>query len=254
MVYIIYKYNSKASMNLHSYWRIDRVRLENDPEVLGSAPRSCRISTREVRVLTKSLNRISLPGNERKLWSDCSTFEKEVCVASKQGSGLAGSIESTQAVRNAAFIGTASVISVDEPQFCGLALVVDDNKLNQLVLAGMLKKIGIASDIAANGIEAVEKMTGTRYDVVFMDCHMPEMDGFAATRLIRALPDSAASRRTTPVIAVTSDDSIECRQECGNVGMNAHMTKPFRRNDLEQVIARNVSTLQKQFDAFRRSA
>ncbi|MBP6011057.1 MAG: response regulator [Alphaproteobacteria bacterium] len=108
-------------------------------------------------------------------------------------------------------------------------LLVEDNATNLLVAQSVLAKYGIIPDTAGNGLEAVEAVRCTRYDVILMDVHMPEMDGLEATRTIRALPGPESK---TPIIALTANSFDSDKEKCRAAGMNAHVGKPFRAVDL----------------------
>ncbi|OGS37611.1 MAG: hypothetical protein A2506_07270 [Elusimicrobia bacterium RIFOXYD12_FULL_66_9] len=111
-------------------------------------------------------------------------------------------------------------------------LVVDDNLINRKVAVMMLSKIGIKADAAGNGQEALEAIAHTPYALVLMDCHMPEMDGLAATRELRRLEGGG---RRLPVIAMTAstgDDLEACRE----AGMDDSLPKPVRLADLENAL------------------
>ncbi len=112
-------------------------------------------------------------------------------------------------------------------------LVAEDNQLNQTVLLAMLNKLGYAADGVANGVEAVAAVRAVEYSLVLMDCEMPEMDGFEATRQIRS---SGAEVRNPnlPVIAVSAKP--EHRDECRKAGMNGYLLKPIFMKDLEEII------------------
>jgi CheY-like chemotaxis protein/HPt (histidine-containing phosphotransfer) domain-containing protein len=113
-------------------------------------------------------------------------------------------------------------------------LVVEDNATNLLVANSVLAKFGITPDVAGNGLEALEAIKRTPYDVVFMDVHMPEMDGLEATRAIRALPPPVS---TVPIIALTANAFGGDIDNCRKAGMNGHIGKPFRREELIVAIA-----------------
>ena len=117
-------------------------------------------------------------------------------------------------------------------------LVVEDNATNQLVVRAVLSKLGITSDMAANGHEALAAMQRAPYDVILMDVHMPEMDGLEATRAIRALPDR---RSRVPIIALTANAFDSDVDACRAAGMNGHVGKPFRREELLIAIADAVT-------------
>ena len=93
----------------------------------------------------------------------------------------------------------------------------------------MLKRLGVEADIANNGIEALEAVTSGNYRLVLMDCQMPEMDGFEATRCIRAQDGYCA---TVPIIAMTANAFAEDREACLAAGMNDYLSKPVREGEL----------------------
>jgi signal transduction histidine kinase/CheY-like chemotaxis protein len=105
-------------------------------------------------------------------------------------------------------------------------LVVEDNAVNQMVIKGLLKKLGLDAAVANNGEEAVNLVRENVPDVILMDCHMPVMDGFEATRQIRGL-EEAAGRSRTPIIAVTADVTVEQEEHCREVGMDDYIPKPI---------------------------
>lgn len=119
------------------------------------------------------------------------------------------------------------------------ALVVEDNPVNQRVAARQLENLGFHVRCASNGAAAVDDIceSGHRYDVILMDCQMPGMDGWEATRRIRACERRAESRRA-PVIAMTADVLPDTEQSCQDAGMDAYMPKPVRRNGLRDTLRR----------------
>ncbi|MEA1938522.1 MAG: response regulator [Pseudomonadota bacterium] len=114
-------------------------------------------------------------------------------------------------------------------------LVVDDSITNQMVAATMLKRAGFKVDVAGNGIEAVEAVRTVPYDLVLMDLAMPEMDGIAATKAIRALPGETGD---VPVVAMTANVTEGADKRCLEAGMNDYIPKPLER-------ARMLKTLSK---------
>ncbi|HEY1338994.1 MAG TPA: response regulator, partial [Bryobacteraceae bacterium] len=108
-------------------------------------------------------------------------------------------------------------------------LVAEDNVVNQKVAARMLERLGLRPDLAGNGREAVEMFELLPYDVIFMDCQMPEVDGYAATREIRRRegPD-----RHVAIIAMTAEAMAGCREHCIEAGMDDHIAKPVKLDDL----------------------
>jgi signal transduction histidine kinase/DNA-binding response OmpR family regulator len=120
-------------------------------------------------------------------------------------------------------------------------LVAEDNHVNQLLVRTMLEKAGHRIDVAANGIEAVDAVHKRPYDVVLMDMQMPEMDGLAAARRIRALDGPMAE---VPIIALTANAMQGVREQVLAAGMNDHVTKPINRRELLSSIARCTGAAQ----------
>jgi PAS domain S-box-containing protein len=104
-------------------------------------------------------------------------------------------------------------------------LVADDNEINQVVACKFLQKLGCQVEVARTGLEAVEAISRTAYDVVLMDCEMPEMDGYEATREIRRREDGTPSH--LPIMALTGHTSDEDAQKCRQAGMDTVLTKPL---------------------------
>ncbi len=117
-------------------------------------------------------------------------------------------------------------------------LLVEDNNVNQIVATGMLKKMGYQITIAHNGKEAVHAVEHENYDLVLMDCQMPVMDGFEATRTIRSLDKG----QKLPIIALTANALREDRERCEVAGMNDYLTKPYKQKELQQVIDKWLAT------------
>jgi len=115
----------------------------------------------------------------------------------------------------------------------GRVLVAEDNPTNQRVATLMLRRIGMSVDVVANGIEALEAIDRIAYDLVFMDCQMPEMDGYEATRRLRS---SGSVRAGMPVIALTANATEDDRRLCLDAGMSEHIAKPVRDEDLRRVL------------------
>jgi CheY-like chemotaxis protein len=114
-------------------------------------------------------------------------------------------------------------------------LVAEDNVVNQKVAVRMLTKIGGQVDVAANGREAIEMIERLAYDLVFMDCQMPEMDGYEATSIIRRRQDE---KRRTPIIAMTANALEGDRERCLDAGMDDYIAKPVRHDQLVGTVRR----------------
>ena len=117
-------------------------------------------------------------------------------------------------------------------------LVAEDNVVNQKVARLMLERAGCRVDIVDDGEQAVAAAQRTAYDVVLMDCQMPVMDGFEATRLIRGLPGPVSS---TVIVALTANALAGDRERCLSVGMDDYLAKPVRREALQEVLSRWAS-------------
>ncbi|HEY9755941.1 MAG TPA: response regulator [Oculatellaceae cyanobacterium] len=120
-----------------------------------------------------------------------------------------------------------------------LILVAEDNTINQKVALLLLRELGYAAHAVANGQEAVDALHRTNYALVLMDCQMPEMDGFEATRAIRKMEDLTGRR--TPIVALTAHAMSFDRDECLSTGMDDYISKPVTAKKLESVLARYLS-------------
>jgi CheY-like chemotaxis protein len=116
-----------------------------------------------------------------------------------------------------------------------LVLVAEDNRVNQKVLTLYLAQIGYQAERADNGLEAVDRWIVQRYDVIFMDARMPEMDGIEATMTIREF-EASSGRPRTPIIAVTASTRTEDRDACYAAGMDDFVTKPLQRDELVKIL------------------
>jgi two-component system, sensor histidine kinase and response regulator len=130
---------------------------------------------------------------------------------------------------------TASEVSLDSSRI----LLAEDGRTNQMVGIQILRKLGYTADIAVNGAEAVEAWRRNKYEVILMDCHMPEMDGFEATRKIREL-EAEQNLKPTRIIAMTASTLSEDRKSCMAAGMNDYTTKPVDPKALRAALTKVV--------------
>lgn len=120
-------------------------------------------------------------------------------------------------------------------------LIVDDMKVNLRVGQEMLRKLGWESDVAMDGSQALEALSRKSYDLVLMDCQMPVMDGYTATREIRNQEVAAGEEVGLPIVAITAHAMEKDRVACTEAGMNDYLTKPFAISELETVLERWLS-------------
>jgi len=132
---------------------------------------------------------------------------------------------------------TASMQDDSRPQ----VLIVDDNAINQQVTNAMVEELGYGTQVAEDGAEALQAMESCNFDLVLMDCHMPVLNGYDATREIRRREGESAKTNRTPVIAVTADLMQSNRHRCLGAGMDDYVTKPFTEQQLRAVLNRWLS-------------
>ncbi len=113
-------------------------------------------------------------------------------------------------------------------------LVAEDNRINQMVALGLLQKLGYAADLACNGVEVLVAMKKTPYDIIFMDCQMPELDGYETTRRIRAEQRVHVPR----IIAMTANAIRGEEERCLEAGMDDYLSKPVRIDELRNTLER----------------
>jgi len=126
-------------------------------------------------------------------------------------------------------------------------LLAEDNQVNQKVAVGLLRKIGFPLAVVADGQEVLEALAHTPYDVILMDCHMPEMDGYEAAEAIRRREKTPDCPWKAPVyiIALTADAMHGDREKCLAAGMNDYLTKPMQLAVLHAALSRCLSLDQK---------
>ncbi|HWI37778.1 MAG TPA: response regulator [Burkholderiales bacterium] len=119
----------------------------------------------------------------------------------------------------------------------GHVLLVEDNVINQQVALGILQISGYSVTVVNNGREALDAHAQGGFDLILMDCHMPEMDGYEATRAIRQR-EAASSTKRIPIIALTANAMARDREECLEAGMDDHLSKPFNMLALQELLER----------------
>jgi CheY-like chemotaxis protein len=125
-------------------------------------------------------------------------------------------------------------------------LVVEDNRVNQKIAMRILdKKLGYHADVVSNGREAIDSLNRLDYDLVLMDCQMPEIDGYEATRTIRDVNSTVRNHRI-PIVAMTANAMKGDREKCLESGMDDYITKPINARELADTIERNISDGGKQ--------
>lgn len=165
----------------------------------------------------------------------------EIHVESMPGQGSTFRVELLLRRVTGAVVAPAAGVVPHRSSFEGMrVLLVEDNKINQRVATRFLERLGCAVELAENGLQALDRVRaavdGPMYDLIFMDCLMPVMDGYVATRSIRAV-EKAAGRRT-PVVAMTASLQDEDRKRCIEAGMDDYIPKPVDPDELGRVVAR----------------
>jgi two-component system, sensor histidine kinase and response regulator len=122
-------------------------------------------------------------------------------------------------------------------------LVAEDNVVNQKVALRQLQKLGYAADAVANGLEVIQAIKQIPYDIILMDCQMPELDGYETTRLIRSEEHKNNKGRTFHIIAMTANALAGDREECIRCGMDDYISKPVRMEELDDAIERGLNAL-----------
>ncbi len=155
---------------------------------------------------------------------------------------LQSSVRALMAARTLA----APVRVVQEPadvvQTVSRVLVVEDNTINQVVAQDMLTEMGCSVHIAENGEEALKLLLDQSFDLIFMDCQMPVMDGYEATRRIRQREQQSEGRRRVPIIALTARAMTRDRERCVAAGTDDFLSKPYNRAALKAMVQRWLAT------------
>lgn len=164
----------------------------------------------------------------------CELMAASIRVDSAPGRGSIFSIHFAAPARRS----TKTEPSVETVQTLPAAtvLVVEDNAINQMVVANMLESMGLTVQTANNGVEALALLDQHPFDLVLMDCQMPEMDGYQCTRQIRAHPQPQLA--DIPIVALTANAMVEDRERCIAAGMNDYLSKPVSLQILREKLSR----------------
>jgi signal transduction histidine kinase/DNA-binding response OmpR family regulator len=204
---------------------VDQGLDEGDAESLANAIRGCGAPP-PVLILMRSLSSSAGQGND-------ASFDRVVHKPVKPELLLRALREFRQST---VALAPASPVAGEAVLHSGFrVLVVDDNPVNQMVCTHLLRKFAAVVSNAANGVEALAALRRSDFDVVLMDCQMPEMDGYEATRQLRRFEPSHPNR-DIPVIAVTANALATDREKCRAAGMNTYLSKPIDRRQLEQAL------------------
>jgi len=155
---------------------------------------------------------------------------------STQLSKLKGSVEEREVV-------TESIEIADKNKELLKILLVEDNVVNQKVALRLIEKIGYRTDLASNGIEAIEAVQSMDYDIVLMDLLMPEMDGLEATKQIKEL---VVNKSRPKIIAMTANSMLGDRELCIDAGMDDYINKPIRIDELETALDKWFAVVEKE--------
>ncbi len=134
----------------------------------------------------------------------------------------------------------AVVLSIKD-SYQAHVLLVEDNEVNQLISEAMLKRLGCKVTLACNGAEAIDKFLSQSFDLILMDCNMPVMDGFEATKQIRIL-EQQSNTPQTPIVALTAHAFEEIKKQCIDAGMYEYLSKPFNQMQLNQILSKFINT------------
>jgi len=163
-----------------------------------------------------------------------SLMNADIKIDSMPGRGSTFRVKFQAAARQAATAERADVVKQPLPP--ADILVVEDNAINQMVVANMLESLGLKVKTANNGLEALELIEQHPFDLILMDCQMPEMDGYQCTQRIRS--HERPHFASLPIVALTANAMTEDRERCLAAGMNDYLSKPVTMQVLREKLLR----------------
>ena len=176
-------------------------------------------------------------------------MDGNIGVKSKEGEGstffFTAKFENSQKTENTRAINQSEYNDVDltlsdkQKQEIQI-LVVDDNPVNKAVAKAILKKLGFLCDVASNGLKAIEMIEANSFNIIFMDCQMPQMDGFEATGHIRNAK-AGEKNKNLPIIAMTAQAMKGSKEQCLSAGMDDYLSKPIKPDTLNQMIEKWIA-------------
>lgn len=164
----------------------------------------------------------------------------QIGVSSEVGKGSTFWIDLTLPVAEEVYQPAGMVQSAFPRSFQCRVLLAEDNEVNRMVSVRMLQSLGCTVEVAANGVEAVQKALANEYDLILMDVQMPEMDGYEATRRIREAERTTGEHRL--IIAMTAHSMESDRRACLEAGMDDYLSKPVKRDRLAETLSRWFGT------------
>ena len=197
---------------------------ESTTRKFGGTGLGLKISQDLVHAMGSEIQVESEPGKGSRFWFNLPVKpvpESDICP-------------SKEVIPGSEMVGNAVELDADSPLH-GHLLLVEDNRINQVVASRMLDKLGLTHDIANHGEEALEKLATHAYDLILMDMEMPGMDGLEASIRIRAREAETGAKRM-PIIAMTANAMHEDRERCLASGMDDHLPKPVERNKLGELL------------------
>lgn len=228
---------------MHATVLLDKVRaqsLAHVPHVILVDAHSSRTAAQAAGVegfaayLTKPLRCVRLLRCLNSLTGENPTRAEAQATLAPDAAKPRAQASSPSGVRRQAPVAQDTEGSGAELHHSGRILVAEDNQVNQLIICAQLKKLGHRVTTVINGQEAIDALEHASFDLVFMDCQMPVLDGYQATRQIRKMQDGALGH--LPIIALTANAMREDKERCLAAGMDDYVSKPFTPKILSEVV------------------